>query len=107
MEDIYAQPAADEASYNLLEQQLWEYYHSPLDLNQAPRETLSTLYILTETQLDHFFRHLARHGPLVSIYELQTIPTLDVPTIRRLRPLYMWTKWWQTIAIALGGPPVY
>lgn len=86
LEDVYAQPAADEASYNLLEQQLWEYYHSPLDLNQAPRETLSTLYILTETQLDHFFRHLARHGPLVSIYELQTIPTLDVPTIRRLQP---------------------
>ncbi|MEL6539200.1 MAG: hypothetical protein AAFP93_00250 [Bacteroidota bacterium] len=86
LQDICAQPAADEAPYHMLEQQLWEYYHAPLDLNHTSREALSTLYILTDTQLDHFIRHVARHGPLVSIYELQAIPTLDLPTIRRLQP---------------------
>lgn len=108
VEDICAQPAAAEAAHSTLEQRLWDYYQYPLDLNRTSRETLGGLCILTETQLDHLFAHMAHHGPLVSIYELQAIPTLDLPTIRRLLPFahvdeaaadYRNQPWWTLSAL--------
>ena len=80
---VYANQA-DQEDYATLEHVLWEYYQYPLNLNQASREELSLLGLLSETQLNAFFAHLAKNGALVSIYELQTIPEFDLPTIYQL-----------------------
>ncbi|MEL6358489.1 MAG: hypothetical protein AAFQ01_00940, partial [Bacteroidota bacterium] len=85
LEEVYRH-CTEEVPYEVLEECLWESYHTPLDLNQATQEGLKALGILTEAQLDQFFSHVAKHGPLVSIYELQAIPTFDLLTIQRLLP---------------------
>ena len=85
LEAIYAQQV-EQVSYEELRENLWAFYQQPIDLNQATREDLVLLCILTETQLDRFFEHLAKNGALVSIYELQAIPTFDPSTIYQLTP---------------------
>ena len=85
LEAIYGD-CPEEMPYEVLQERLWEYYQDPLELNQTSREVLQRLGMLTEQQLDQFFSHLAKNGPLVSIYELQAIPAFDLPTIQRLVP---------------------
>lgn len=75
-----------EVIYEALQEQLWECYHTPLVLNQASREDLGLLCILTDDQLDELFKHIEKNGPLISIYELQAIPAFDLPTIQLLLP---------------------
>ena len=76
----------EDTVYEELRAQLWEYYHSPLALNQTAREELKLLCILTDDQLNQLFGHIAKNGPLISIYELQTIPGFDLDTILLLLP---------------------
>ena len=85
LEAVYSH-CTEDVPYEVLQERLWERYHAPLELNQAARETLQRLCILTEEQLDQLDRHLAKNGPLVAIYELQAIPAFDLPTIQRLVP---------------------
>ena len=77
---------ASPISYETLHADLWAFYQHPLALNEASREDLSLLHILTEEQIDHFLQHRQYNGPLVSIYELQAIPTFDVEVIEQLLP---------------------
>ena len=74
----------DDVTYDELQEQLWEYYQAPLALNQASKEVVQRLCILTEEQLDQLFEHLYKNGPFISIYELQAIPGFDLVTIQLL-----------------------
>jgi hypothetical protein len=85
LDAIYGQREEDVA-YEALREQLWECYNDPLALNQATREELQMLCILTNDQLDQLFQHLEKNGPLISIYEVQTIPRFDLTTIQLLTP---------------------
>jgi hypothetical protein len=85
LDAIYGQWEEDLA-YEALRERLWEYYNDPLSLNQATREELHMLCILTNDQLDQLFQHLEKNGPLISIYEVQTIPRFDLATIQLLAP---------------------
>ncbi len=82
---LYNQQAGP-GSYETLHADLWAFYQHPLALNEASREDLSLLHILTEGQIDHFLKHRKHNGPLVSIYELQAIPTFDLEVIEQLLP---------------------
>ncbi len=73
-------------SYETLTDQLWDFYQQPMDLNNTSYEELKQLRILSEAQLNSFFDHLNKNGSLVSIYELQAIPTFDLATIKLLLP---------------------
>ena len=85
LDAIYSQQV-EEISYEELYENLWEFYQHPLVLNHASREDLSMLCILTDAQLDHFFDHLEKNGPLRSIDDLQAIPGFDLDTISQLLP---------------------
>ncbi|ACP20862.1 hypothetical protein Aasi_1497 [Candidatus Amoebophilus asiaticus 5a2] len=76
----------DQISYETLTENLWDSYQHPIDLNSTSREEIKRLHILSEEQLENFFAHLYKNGVLVSIYELQAIPGLDLATIERLLP---------------------
>lgn len=76
----------EEANYEDLYESLLQLYAHPLDLNRATREELSAVYVLSETQLRFFFEYREKNGKLLSLYELQAIPGLDMNTIRRLLP---------------------
>lgn len=77
---------SEEVPYEILQEHLWKRYQDPLELNRASAKALQQLCILTEEQIDQFFRHLDKNGPLISIYELQAIPDFDLITIQRLVP---------------------
>jgi hypothetical protein len=85
LEAIYGQSEEDVA-HEALRERLWECYNDPLSLNQATREELQRLCILTNDQLDQLFQHLEKNGPLISIYETQTISRFDLATIQLLAP---------------------
>lgn len=72
--------------YEDLYESLLMYYSHPINLNKASREQLSELYLLNTAQIQSFLAHRTNFGPLLSIYELQTIKGFDLNTIEELRP---------------------
>lgn len=72
--------------YEDLYETLFQYYRSPLNLNKATKEEIRSLYILSELQINSFYNHKKKFGPLLSIYELQAIPNFDISTINKLLP---------------------
>ena len=67
-------------------QDLEFFSRHPINLNNADRETLSRLHLLTPAQIDHFISYRNVFGNFLSIYELQAIPLWDVATIRKILP---------------------
>lgn len=67
-------------------QQLLQFKRNPLNLNSVSAIELKELKILTDLQIDNFISYRKLMGNLVSIYELQAVPTWDVNTIKKLLP---------------------
>ena len=76
----------DDLNYEDLYESLYQYYREPVTLNRATRDEMQSLHLLSQSQLNSFFFHMEKNGPLLSIYELQAIPGFDALTIDRLRP---------------------
>ncbi len=76
----------DDIGYEDLYESLLLNYTSPLNLNKANRLELSSLYLLSPSQLSAFFKYRETYGNFLSILELQAIPEFDLTTIRDLRP---------------------
>lgn len=76
----------EDANFEDLYESLLQLYTHPLDLNIATRDLLSSLYILSEAQINSFVDYRNTNGRLLSIYELQAIPGFDIPTIQKLLP---------------------
>ncbi len=73
-------------SLKSLESTLWKYYHQPLNINQASYQKIAALQILTKQQLRALWQHIQIQGPLLSVYELQSIPYFDLETIQIFLP---------------------
>jgi hypothetical protein len=58
----------------------------PLDLNIADAGDLRELQLLTDLQIDNFFLYRKLFGKLISLYELQAVPSWDINTIKKLLP---------------------
>ena len=56
---------------------------NPIDLNSATAEELHSLYILNVRQINAILKHREQSGPILSIYELQSISDLDIKTKRK------------------------
>lgn len=76
----------EDINYEDLYELLFQLYRNRLDLNAASREELQNLYILSELQINQLSRHIQLNGRLLSLYELQAIPSFDKQTIDRLLP---------------------
>lgn len=79
-----AEDAETEDDYYL--QELSHYKKSPLNLNNAEAEDLQDLRVLTDLQIQNFLSYRRLLGKLISVYELQAIPSWDIITIKRLLP---------------------
>lgn len=88
IEQLFPLPE-DDLEYEDIYEVLLQYYTQPLDLNRAGIEELQSLFLLSDEQVLQLQRHIARNGPLLSIYELQAIPDWDLSTIRRVLPFVM------------------
>ncbi|MEQ8880790.1 MAG: helix-hairpin-helix domain-containing protein, partial [Cyclobacteriaceae bacterium] len=76
----------DDLPYEQIYESLLQYYMHPVNLNKTSTEELLSLNILTPEQINHLMDHIRDHGPLISIYELQSIPSLSPEIIRDLLP---------------------
>jgi hypothetical protein len=67
-------------------QQLDYLRKNPVDLNEATAGDLQVIRFLTDLQIQNLLHYRAILGKFIDIYELQAIPTWDVPTINKLFP---------------------
>jgi len=80
---------ADEESdfeFNTAFEYLDAYLQSPLDLNAASESDLREIGLFTDVQVLNLLSYRETVGELISIYELQAVPGLDLATIRRVLP---------------------
>ena len=85
MDEIF--PVQDENfNYEELYETYAQWLANPLNLNTATEEQLQSLLILNSNQLFDFIQYRNENGPLLSLYELQVIPSFNEATIRRLEP---------------------
>lgn len=76
----------DDTNYEDIYEALFQLYQSPLSLNQANRQDLQSLLILSNIQINEFLNYRNKNGRFLSIYELQAIPEMDLNTIYKLLP---------------------
>lgn len=58
---------------------------NPFDLNLVTREELSSLYILSEDEIDKIISYRSEYGQFSSIYELQNVEGLKSSSIKKLK----------------------
>jgi hypothetical protein len=85
VEELFAMQRTD-ADYEDLYESLLQVFLNPINLNKTSPEELGSLYILTPSQIHHFFEHQRKNGPMISLYELQAIPEFDLETIYKILP---------------------
>jgi len=68
----------------------WQYLEHRrrhrLNLNTADADDLRALELLTDLQVNQFLHYRKVFGLLINIHELQAVPGMDIPTIRRILP---------------------
>lgn len=85
VEELFAMQRTD-ADYEDLYESLLQVFLNPIDLNKTNQEEMGSLYLLTPSQTQNFFDHIKKFGPLMSLYELQSIPEFDLETIYKILP---------------------
>ncbi len=63
------------------------YSQYPLNINKAGFDEFKELFILNDLQIQQILRHRILYGEFLTIHELQTIPSLAAPTVKKLSPL--------------------
>ena len=86
VQELLTQQEEDNLAYEDVYENLLLYYQSPLDLNNTNPDELTSLFILTPTQINNLLNHLRENGPLLSVYELQAVPNFDLITIYKILP---------------------
>ncbi len=84
-EELFALQDDDVAYEDLYESLLLLYTH-PLNLNSATYDELSSLLVLSPTQVSGILNYRQLNGPFISIYELQAVAELDQSTIEKILP---------------------
>ena len=82
----------DDVDYSDLYESLFQFFIQPLDLNRATRNDLISTFLLSERQIEDFLKHRDKYGRLLSIYEIQAIPSWDANTIVRILPFVTITE---------------
>ncbi len=87
VEDVIQDAEAEgDFEFNTAFENLAVYKDNPLNLNTADERTLRESRLLNDIQILDLLRYRREIGPLLAVPELQSIPSFDLETIRRLRP---------------------
>ncbi len=72
--------------FNALFDRLIYLLDHPLNLNTASKDELDDLMLLNDVQINQLLKHIEKNGKLISIYEIQSLPTWDITTIQQVLP---------------------
>lgn len=87
IEDYIQQNAEDtDFDQNTVFEHLDRFLKRPLPINSATEEQLKELTLLSDVQINSILNYRKKVGPLISKYELQAIPNLDLQTIKNILP---------------------
>lgn len=86
IEEFLESTEAENFDYNTIFENLNYYYDNPLNINSASEQQLRDLFLLNEIQINDFLNHRATFGTFLSIYEIQSIKSWDLSTIRNVTP---------------------
>lgn len=75
-----------EMDYSSLTEDLSYFARYPINLNTTDALSMQLLLVLSDTQINALFKHIDCYGKLKSIFELQSVVGMDVPTIRWIQP---------------------
>ncbi len=73
-------------------QQMQQFIKNPININNATADELRELKIISDLQIDNLIAYRRLFGKLISIYELQAVPSWDLFTIKRILPLIIVTN---------------
>lgn len=76
----------DDADYESIYENLMQLLSHPADINTITQEELRQLHLLNEQQVSDFIQYRADNGDLISLFELQAVPSFDAETIQKLIP---------------------
>jgi hypothetical protein len=76
----------DDLNYEDLYENISQLTVNPIDINSASAEALLSLGILSQKQAQDIIDYHESNGDLIELYELQSIPSLDLETINDLLP---------------------
>lgn len=72
-----------------IEERLNYYLRNPINLNTASEADLANLFFLSELQIQEILEHRDQSGIYLSVYELQSIRSLDEASRQRLLPFIL------------------
>ncbi len=75
-----------EFDFNTIFEELQYFQENPVNLNEAGEEELQALQLLSDIQILELLNYRRQAGDLISLYELQAVPSFDLLTIRRILP---------------------
>ena len=86
MENNTENNADAETEDDAYQQQLQQYIKHPINLNIADESELRELKLLTPLQIENFVSYRNLLGRIISVYELQAVPTWSVDVIEKILP---------------------
>ncbi|WP_276369924.1 helix-hairpin-helix domain-containing protein [Chryseolinea sp. H1M3-3] len=95
-DELFSQPDMD-LNYEELYENLVQLMAHPINLNKGTAEDFRFLNLLSESQIDALIKYRTQNQKFISIYELQTVPEFDLPTIYKVVPFLTVTD--QTTAL--------
>ncbi|MFM2316829.1 MAG: hypothetical protein RLZZ155_1161 [Bacteroidota bacterium] len=75
-----------DVDYSSLTEDLIYFARHPINLNTADALTLQSLFVLNDMQIHALLKHIDYYGRLKSIFELQSIRGMDLPTVSWIQP---------------------
>lgn len=82
--------------------QLSGYFERPIDLNNTTIEELENSYLLNTVQANSLIDHISKNGKLMTIYELQSVRSFDMATIRAIQPFVSVDSKLENFNVSLG-----
>lgn len=77
---------SDESDASYVAEQLAILSDNPVKVNSGSEDEISRLFFLTEFQVKVLTDHIARHGPIASVYEIALLPGFDRSTAMMVSP---------------------
>jgi hypothetical protein len=99
-DELYGLPD-DDLNYEELYENLVQLFAVPLNLNTASVEEIQFMKFLSEAQINKLIQYRTENGPLLSVYELQSVPDFDLAAIYKIAPFVTVTDPTKAINLSL------